>query len=151
MTSGTSPDPLAREAASLLEALDWSRQLAELEERHDAELRQLLVALLGVSDSFDRLLSGTAEASVGGSVGSIARQLEGVLEQAGVVGLACLHQRVDPKRHEIVETRHGSGAEEGQILEVLTRGYTWRGEILRRPRVAVASISQENETQEEKP
>jgi len=135
-------DPLREHSATLLKALDFTAESAAQKEQHQQELRRLFHSLLEVLDSFDRLLADTgpsaAPAVPRSSVELVARQLERALGQAGVSPIACLDEVVDPRRHEIVEVKETNDAGDDLILEVLTRGYEWNGQPLRRPRVVVA-------------
>lgn len=133
-----SRDPLAERSAKLLAALDFSAEAAAREERHRRELAALLRAFLDVADSFERLLAGGEAAVPRPTVELLARQLGRCLEGAGVAPLPCLGDAVDPEVHEIAGTRPDEAAEPDVIVEVVSGGYLWNGELLRRPRVIVA-------------
>ena len=132
-------------AIDLLRAQGFAGELAE---RDDA-YRGLLLHLLTVMDAFDRLLD-PGQATLRGdwrdSVRLIAGQLADVLAEAGVEPVDCDGAVADPRKHEVVDQRPAAGAEEAVILEVLTRGYQWRGRVLRRPQVITAQHSKEEKS-----
>jgi molecular chaperone GrpE (heat shock protein) len=138
-----SGDPLAERSAKLLAALDFSAEAAAREARHRQELAALLRSFLDVADSFDRLLAGGEAAVPRPTVELLARQLTRCLEGAGVAGIPCLGEAVDPRVHEIAGTRPDEETEPDIIVEVVSGGYLWNGELLRRPRVVVAARGKE--------
>ena len=139
-----SRDPLSATPEKLLAAFDFAAVMAEQEQAHEAQMRTLLLALLDVLDSFDRFLApfeGQAAAAGDWPQTSrlIRKQLQAVLQQAGVEPLACLAQLADPQWHEIVAVRPVATGAADLIVEEVRRGYTWRGRLLRRPQVVVAA------------
>ena len=133
-------DSLTQQSAKLLQAMDFAIELAVKEEEHQQQMRALLLSLLDVIDSFDRFFAGMEGQTVNwlNTVRLIARQLEHALNQAGLTPIACLGQKADPPRHEIVEVKETFEAENDVIVEVVSRGYEWNGQLLRRPQVVVA-------------
>jgi molecular chaperone GrpE (heat shock protein) len=122
---------------------DFAAQLAAVEGRGKERFRAHLLALLEVQDSMDRVLAaadGAGEKSPRfvQSLRLVQKQLEKVLLAAGVEPTECLGSHAEPDNHEIVEVQEVTGAEHGQIVEQLLRGYRWEGAILRKPRVVVA-------------
>ncbi|GAA2082233.1 hypothetical protein GCM10009801_41820 [Streptomyces albiaxialis] len=124
-------------------ALELARQAAA----HHARTERLLLGLVEVLDSFDRLLAGSGDlAGSGGgpgevpadSVRALARQLERALGQEGLEPVGVSGERADPVRHHVVDVRHRAGAAEDEVLEVLRRGYRYRGQLLRPARVVIA-------------
>jgi molecular chaperone GrpE (heat shock protein) len=145
--------PLAEQSAKLLAALDWSAEAAAQKQRHRRELTAILQSLLDLMDAFDRLLAehgaageerGDGRAVPRSTVRLLARQLEGCLLAAGVVALPCLGEAADPDVHEIAGVGQGETAGKGTIVEIVSGGYLWNGELLRRPRVIVAAGSEED-------
>lgn len=78
------------------------------------------------------------EAALGSGVLMIYRQLREVLESAGVEPYDPNGEKFDPAWHEALQTRPGEGAESGQVLETLEKGYRLDGQVLRPARVVVA-------------
>lgn len=140
-------DPFAGQSAKFLQAFDFAAEMASKEQEYRTQTQTMLLSLLDVMDSFDRFFAGmhdlkepTGEQAVTwlNTVRLIARQVERVLSQNGVVPTACIGQVVDPQRHEIVEVRDTDENEDDAIIDVVSRGYEWDGQLLRRPQVIVA-------------
>ena len=142
-----------RAPEKLLHALGFAEELASRQQAYEESFCSLLLALLEVMDSFDRFEAAapsTPPATVEQAaqwrrtIQLIARQLQSALRGAGAEPIACVGQPADPQRHEIVETRSSGDHTEGVILEVMVRGYTFQGRILRSPRVIIARTTKEN-------
>ncbi|HRC86737.1 MAG TPA: nucleotide exchange factor GrpE, partial [Thermoanaerobaculia bacterium] len=119
---------------------------------HERELSALLLALLEVMDSFDRLLGPPAEPAAKpriepATLARIAAQLEGALAGAGLESLACQGLPVDPHQHEIVDLAPAVAGAPETIVSVVRRGWLWRGKPLRRPRVVVAAKTAEESSE----
>jgi molecular chaperone GrpE (heat shock protein) len=138
-------DPFAEQSAKLLAALDFSAEAAAQEARHRQELTAIFHSLLEVMDAFDRLRDDEGDVPRR-TVELLARQLARCLETAGVVALPCLGEAADPHVHEIAGVRQAEEAERDTIVEVVSGGYLWNGEPLRRPRVIVAASGKEKKS-----
>jgi molecular chaperone GrpE len=135
------------QSGKLLQAFDFAAEMAAMEQEHQAQWKALLLSLLEVMDSCDRLLAGiggtkepTPERTAAclNTFRLVATQLEHALQEAGLASMACLGQVADPQRHEIVEVKVMDGVEDDVIIGVMRRGYEWNGELLRRPQIVVA-------------
>jgi molecular chaperone GrpE len=85
----------------------------------------------------DRVSGGTsAPSSIGEGVRLVYEELAGVLRGAGIETYSPAGEAFDPDWHEAVLTRPG---EEGQVLEVLEKGYRLGGTVLRPARVIVGA------------
>lgn len=110
-------------------------------------MRSMLLVFLDVLASFDRCLAAMDPAeevspvakSWRRSVERVRSQLLMAFEQAGVSFMNCVGQIFDPAKHEAVEIRTTSDVEENTILNEVTRGCYWHGEILSYAKVIVAS------------
>ena len=132
---------MTSELEGLIGGFDFAKALAAKEEDHRANLRALLIPLLEVMDSFDRLfafLEGKPVPEYLETVRLIARQLERVLNGAGATPVGSLGKAAEPGKHEILDVRDAAGVEEGLIVEEVERAYEWDGELLRKARVIVA-------------
>ena len=121
-----------------------AREAAEAEVRGRADLAR---SLLPVLDNLERALAAaepidrdTAPNHLVHGVKLVYEELAGVLRGAGIecywpAGEACV-----PAWHEARMTRAG---EEGQVLEVLEKGYRLNGQVLRPARVVVGAASEE--------
>jgi molecular chaperone GrpE len=116
-----------------------SREASEAEARGRAALAS---ALLSVVDNLERALAA-AEPRDDGVPNHIAEgirlvyeELAGVLGNAGVESFEPVGEAFDTSQHEAMLTRPGN---EGQVLEVLQKGYRLNGQVLRPARVVVGS------------
>lgn len=147
-------NPISPPLDKLLQAFDFSEQIADREKAHDEAFRALLIGLLDVMDSFDRF-SDAANAPLAPAGKHteqwchtcllIGKQLLGVLRQAGVVPIAAVGQASDPRLHEIIDVRLSVAIEEGVIVEELVRGYTVNGRVLRQSRVVIARAQKDKQ------
>ncbi len=110
--------------------------------------RQLLLDFLKVLDSLDRLVtiahsSAKPQPESGGSgwlshLQALQKQLLDVFEHAGVTFFDCAGQSFDPNRHESVKAVKRHDIKDYTIIEEVSRGCEWHGEILRYAKVVVA-------------
>jgi molecular chaperone GrpE (heat shock protein) len=144
------PDRLGvidQDVRDLLRELAAARQaLGEQQRAHHAAVRRELLALLEVTDAFDRILRGaqTKEEALTkqmkrwlGNFRAIRRLLGNVLADAGVVALESLTSEFDPHTHSAADTVADSSQPDGLIVEERQRGYVWHDEILRKAEVVV--------------
>ncbi len=111
-------------------------------EARQAEVRgvgSLASRLVPVLDNLERAIehsdAGSA-ASLAEGVRLVYEELAGVLRGAGIEAYSPTGEAFDPDWHEAVMTRPG---EEGQVLEVLEKGYRLDGTVLRPARVIVGA------------
>jgi molecular chaperone GrpE len=137
-------EDIAAAADRILAGLDFARAASAAEAARRQELERLLGGFLEVVDSLEALEHWSAGAgddlrwTLSGTIQRIRRQALEVLEQAGVEPLDCAGKPLDLSHSEVVEVRIGTGAAEDTVVEEVLRGYTWRGRLLRRPRVVIA-------------
>jgi molecular chaperone GrpE len=117
-----------------------ARESAEAEARGRAGLAQ---SLLPVLDNLERALAAAepidrnvAPSHLAEGVRLVYEELAGVLRGAGVESYSPAGEQFDPDWHEALMTRPG---EEGQVLEVLEKGYRLNGQVLRPARVVVGA------------
>jgi molecular chaperone GrpE (heat shock protein) len=136
--------PSPGRALGLGRAFDLAAELDDRDRVHREERRALLLNLLEVMDSFDRLLSAPP-ASPGAAeddretVRLIAKQLEGVLWRTGMVQIGQVGEPLDPRRHEVAGQRPRAGGPANRVTEVVRRGYELDGRLLRPARVIVTT------------
>ena len=121
-----------------------ARESAEAEARGRASLSS---ALLPVIDNLERALAAaepidrdSAPNHLVDGVKLVYEELTGVLRGAGVESYDPVGEAFDPDWHEAMMTRPG---EDGQVLEVLQKGYRLDGQVLRPARVVVGAAPQE--------
>lgn len=135
------PSPATTATAARL-AYENSLALAARDAAHRALTEQLLLVLADTLDSFDRLLADGTTATpeaYRGSLELISRQLETAMTGQGVEPVGRVGERAEPATHHIAEVRTAPpGATDDEVLEILQRGYRYRGHVLRAARVAVA-------------
>jgi molecular chaperone GrpE len=104
----------------------------------------LIRKVLAIADDFDLAIDNrpaeiTDNAWVEG-VAAIDRKLRALLESEGVSQIeASAGIRFDPREHEAIANVPGSGRAEGEIVDVVRRGYRLRDRVIRPALVAVAS------------
>jgi molecular chaperone GrpE len=123
------------------EADRLKRDLNATEERARKEEAQLLLDLLEVFDSFERVFANIEPRLEGAekqariwvaNFRAVRRLLDNTLKANGVAAIESPGGMAVPGNHTIVETREQEGMEDGTILEEKQRGYFWRGELLRK-------------------
>jgi molecular chaperone GrpE len=142
---------LRREAEEYLEG--WQRARAEFAnykrrtEREMAEIRQrvrgdMLVDILPIIDDLERALRdrpAEEEASPWASgIELIHRKLLALLEAEGVEEVETEGQQFDPTLHEALSHEESEGHPEGEIIDVLQKGYRMGERVLRPALVRVA-------------
>ena len=121
--------------------------------RRTAEEREQMLGLAGedlirkvlaIADDFDLAIDNRPAELAGNGwvegVTAIDRKLRGLLESEGVNPIeAEAGAAFDPRRHEAIATVPGTGRAEGEIVDVIRRGYTLRDRVIRPALVAVAA------------
>lgn len=138
-------DELSRERDLRLRALadfDNYRKRVERERETAAQSgkRGLILSLLNVMDDFDRALQHAEEApeSIVEGLRAIHRRFTETLQNQGVIPFTSAGQPFDPTRHEAIATVESDQHNPGEVLDELSRGWLWGGEVLRPARVRVA-------------
>ena len=122
--------------------------------REKAELvrygnEELLKELLPVLDNLERALEhakkgGDPKAIVEG-VELILDQFQAVLKRFGVETIRAIGERFDPERHEAVGEQEAEGAEPGEVILEVQKGYMLNDRLLRPAKVVVAKAKPEVE------
>lgn len=120
------------------------RMLQESEASLQRRLQPMLEELLFVLDFLDMALASPCESTdaknLAMGVQMTRTKFAHVLENSDVQEIQA-EGSFDPGLHDAKGTREQEGAEEGTILEVQRRGYTWQGKVLRPAQVIVAAAS----------
>jgi len=136
----------------------WQRAKADFinarkdEEKSRAEFvksanKELVLDILTTLDNFDMAFANKeawekVDKSWRTGVEYIYNQLLGTLEQNGLNQLVPLGQEFDPNIHTSVESVPVEKPEdEHKILEVVQKGYTLHGSLIRSPKVKVGTVS----------
>ena len=101
---------------------------------------KIVSELLNVIDNFERALdAGDSGDSFVEGMNLIFKQLQGVLEKAGVVEIEALGQDFDPNFHHAVLTEDSAECESGKVTAVLQKGYLLNNKVIRPSMVKVAN------------
>ena len=133
--------------------------------RRTAEEREQMLGLAGedlirkvlaIADDFDLAIDNRPAELAGDGwvegVTAIDRKLRALLESEGVKPIeADAGGAFDPRRHEAIATVPGTGRAEGEIVDVVRRGYTLRDRVLRPALVAVAAADEGHATADGSP
>jgi len=106
-----------------------------------AVIRELLLELVAVQDSFDRAFQSEAlkaEPQVYQGMRSIQRQIHQLLEQRGVLTFDSIGRPFDPSLHEAIDTEPSHKYPEATVAREIEKGYLWEGKVLRAAKVVVA-------------
>ena len=108
-------------------------------EIHAYANEKIVLKLIEVMDNFERALG--ADASEGDSfkqgIEMIFKQLSDVLTDAGVKEIEAESTVFDPNFHNAVMTEDNDQFESGSVTEVLQKGYTLNGKVIRPSMVKV--------------
>ena len=101
---------------------------------------KIVSELLNVIDNFERALdAGDSGDSFVEGMNLIFKQLQGVLEKAGVVEIEALGRDFDPNFHHAVLTEDSAEYESGKVTGVLQKGYLLNNKVIRPSMVKVAN------------
>ena len=138
-------------AALQRERAEFSNYRRRTTEEREAMLglagEDLIRKVLAIADDFDLAIENRPADLAGSAwvegVAAIDRKLRGLLDSEGVRPIdAEAGQPFDPREHEAIANVPGTGRAEGEIVDVVRRGYKLRDRILRPALVAVAAASE---------
>jgi molecular chaperone GrpE len=130
------------------ERAEFSNYRRRTSEEREAMLglagEDLIRKVLALADDFDLAIDNRPAELAGSSwvegVTAIDRKLRALLESEGVKAVdADPGTPFDPREHEAIVNVPGTGRAEGEIVEVIRRGYKLRDRVLRPALVAVAA------------
>ena len=104
----------------------------------------VITDVLAIADDFDRALAAPAppEAnSYKAGLELIQRQLAEMLKKRGVTTVDALGADFDPHLHQAVSYEEVAGAREGEVVDVMAKGYKLGERLLRPALVKVAKAS----------
>lgn len=109
----------------------------------EAQVRGRIEVAREVIDAVDNL-ERALEAADGGEglaagVEMVLGGLRETLKRNGVEAVDPKGEKFDPNRHEALSTQPAEGTESGVVVEVLQKGYTLGGQLVRPARVVVSS------------
>jgi len=119
------------------------RTARDVEKAHKFALEGFAKELLAVADSMDLGLSAAEDAddvaTLKEGMGLTRKQLFGVLEKFNVEVLDAMGTRFDPEQHEAMTMVPNPDMEPNTVMDVVQKGYTLNGRLLRPARVIVTS------------
>jgi molecular chaperone GrpE len=104
----------------------------------------VLTELLAIADDFDRALAAEAPPEAQGykaGLELIQRQLAELLKKRGVTVIEALGADFDPHVHQAVAYEEVGGARDGEVVDVMAKGYKLGERLLRPAIVKVAKAS----------
>lgn len=111
----------------------------ERQEYYKLGMEKLALGLLEVLDNFDRALeTGDKEDPFYEGMVLISDQLYEILDKNDIRALDCQDQDFDPNFHHAVLVEEVEGIDEGKIIEVLQKGYTYGDKVIRPAMVKVS-------------
>ena len=96
----------------------------------------VLLDLISIVDDFDRAFAAHANESREGFE-LIYKSLQKILQKYGVQEIKEL-EHFDPAKHEAIMQVESADHKQGDIVQVLEKGYLFKGEVLRPAKVSVA-------------
>lgn len=118
------------------------RAQRDVEHAHKFANERLVSELLAVSDSLEAALAAGSDASaeslLEGSEATLKIML-GVLQKFGVEQVDPTGAPFDPQVHEAMTMVPSPDAEPNSVIEVIQKGYTLNGRLIRAARVVVAA------------
>lgn len=119
------------------------RTARDVEKAHKFALEGFAKELLAVADSMDLGLNAAQDAedvtSLKEGMDLTRKQLFGVLEKFNVEVLDAMGTKFDPEQHEAMTMVPNPDMEPNTVMDVIQKGYTLNGRLLRPARVIVAS------------
>ena len=125
------------------------RVLREKREYYSNIYAEIVKNLLPILDNFERAFAEPSpEESFREGMELIMNQFRGFLEKEGLVEIEALGEKFDPNLHEAMMMEADPELPEGQIVEVLEKGYTFRGKLVRPSKVKVVRKEPEEEDED---
>lgn len=115
------------------------RSAKERADIHAFANEKILVQLLEVMDNFERALDHDADEGFKDGMTMIFDQLKEVIKKSGVEEIETENAEFDPNYHNAVMMEDTDEVKSGMISEVLQKGYTLNGKVIRAAMVKVAN------------
>lgn len=130
-----------------------ANDFVELSTKNMHQIKDILIKLIVISDSFERVFQNIEEKKEAGitidkqtkvwigNFESIKKRIHRTLKDLEVMPIhITVGGEPDPALHEIVDTKEAQHIKEGHIIEEVEKGYYWRGQVLRPSKVITAQI-----------
>ena len=126
----------------MAEFQNYKKRVAkEKSDIHSYANEKIVTELLEVLDNFERALATDNSTDVEGyaqGMKLIFDQLLGVLTKSGLVEVKALGEEFDPNMHNAVMTADSEEYDSNKVCNVLQKGYTLNGKVVRPSMVTVA-------------
>ena len=126
----------------MAEFQNYKKRVAkEKSDIHSYANEKIVTELLEVLDNFERALATDNSTDVEGyaqGMKLIFDQLLGVLTKSGLVEVKALGEEFDPNMHNAVMTTDSEEYDSNKVCNVLQKGYTLNGKVIRPSMVTVA-------------
>lgn len=126
----------------MAEFQNYKKRVAkEKSDIHSYANEKIVTELLEVLDNFERALTTDNSTDVEGyaqGMKLIFDQLLGVLTKSGLVEVKALGEEFDPNMHNAVMTADSEEYDSNKVCNVLQKGYTLNGKVIRPSMVTVA-------------
>ena len=126
----------------MAEFQNYKKRVAkEKSDIHSYANEKIVTELLEVLDNFERALASDNSTDVEGyaqGMKLIFDQLLGVLTKSGLVEVKALGEEFDPNMHNAVMTADSEEYDSNKVCNVLQKGYTLNGKVIRPSMVTVA-------------
>ena len=126
----------------MAEFQNYKKRVAkEKSDIHSYANEKIVTELLEVLDNFERALTTDNSTDVEGyaqGMKLIFDQLLGVLTKSGLVEVKALGEEFDPNMHNAVMTADSEEYDSNRVCNVLQKGYTLNGKVIRPSMVTVA-------------
>lgn len=117
---------------------EFDRRTAE----HESQINDIVLSMVGVLDSLDRLIGDTPPAQRTGPLATcalIARQLQAAITRAGADVIGAEGDGLDLDLHTVIEIRECPGTPADTVVEVKRHGYRRGNVVLRTADVVVCA------------
>lgn len=126
------------------------RAARDVENAHKYALERLTGELLPVLDSLEKAVESAALAkdadAIGEGVELSLKMFLSVLNKVGIVQLDPLGEPFDPQFHEAIAMVENPDGEPNSVMEVIQRGYSLNGRLVRAAKVVVVKASSGEES-----
>ncbi|PUA34223.1 MAG: nucleotide exchange factor GrpE [Candidatus Terraquivivens tikiterensis] len=114
--------------------------IKEVERTRRAAVEGILIKLINVYETIERATESCSEqqSPLLEGLRLIGREVLKILEDAGVRRMEAVGKKFDPFLHEAVEHVETDEAEDGTVIEEVSKGYMLGDKVLRPPKVKVA-------------
>lgn len=117
---------------------DLKRQRADLEDENE-QFRGFILEVVDLIEGFRETAQASENPDMRSAAETMRQSLQSSMEKIGLQAIPAVDQVPDGDYHFVLDTTDPENeSERDKIVEVIERGYTLRGEVLRKAKVIVA-------------